>query len=244
LAAWGAEPFAGCQNEFFDRQPPVVAISARSYALCAKYFATLYSSGTKTPVYSAEHLTEIQIAAAIGLKRQSPFHEDMRLPSTDAVQLEDYRHSGWDRGHMAPSGDEPDAEAQFQSFTLSNMVPQNANDNRNLWAGIETAVRELVLAGGDDVYVVTGPIFRAVDPPTLSGGVAVPSFLFKAIYDPEARLAGVYIARNAPGKRYWTLSLDQFRSAFGIVPFPAVPGNLADLKPDLPQPIMLRDSGD
>lgn len=231
-------------SEFYGSKPPAVAISARAYTLCADDFATLYSTVTRTPLYSAEHLTEAQIAAAIRMKRMREFHEDPRLPPADASQLEDYRHSGWDRGHMAPSGDEPDGASQFQSFSLSNMVPQNADDNRNLWDGIETAVRELVLAGGDDVYVVTGPIFQVGDPPMLRGRVAVPSFLFKALYDPKAGLAGVYLARNAPGWHYWTITLDQFRSEFGIEPFPGVPAAIAHQAPDLPRPIRLRHAGD
>jgi DNA/RNA endonuclease G (NUC1) len=39
------------------------------------------------------------------------------------------------------------------------------DDNRNLWADIELAVRELMLTGGDDVYVVTGPIVGRDNPP-------------------------------------------------------------------------------
>jgi len=44
-----------------------------------------------------------------------------------------------------------DVGAQWESFVLSNVVPQNANDNRYLWADIEFAVRGLVLGDGDSV---------------------------------------------------------------------------------------------
>lgn len=238
-----ADPFQGCRSEFFDGEAPTVRTTGNTYALCADDFATLYSPLTKTPLYSAEHLTDEQISAAIRMKRTNDFHEDPRLPPADAAQLEAFRHSGWDRGHMAPSGDEPDAKSQFQSFSLSNMVPQNPDDNRNLWAGIETAVRELVLAGGDDVYVVTGPIFRPDDPPALRGGVQVPSLIFKAVLDPRAGIAGVYVVRNAPGHRYWSMSLAKFTAEAGIVPFPAASSTLAEQAPDLPRPMMLRHHG-
>jgi endonuclease G len=52
---------------------------------------------------------------------------------------------------MVPNGDMPDAQSQYESFALSNVVPQDADDNRHLWADIKLAVRELVLAGGDTV---------------------------------------------------------------------------------------------
>ena len=238
-----AASFQGCRSEFFGREAPTVRTTGNTYALCADDFATLYSAETKTPLYSAEHLTEGQIASAIHMRRVGVFHEDARLPPSDAAQLRSFFHSGYDRGHMAPSGDEPDAASQMQSFVLSNMIPQNADDNRNLWADIEMAVRELVLAGGDDVYVVTGPIFRADDPPPLRGGVQVPAMIFKAVLDPRAGIAGVYVVRNAPGHRYWSMSLAQFAAEAGIVPFPAASSTLVEKAPDLPQPRMLRHHG-
>jgi endonuclease G, mitochondrial len=169
------------------------------------------------------------------MPRDNSFHQDRRLPYAIASTLEDYRGSGYDRGHMAPSGDEPDAASQYESFTLSNMVPQNANNNRYLWADIEMAVRELVLAQGDDVYVVTGPLFDSQHVETIRGGVKVPAFIYKAIFDPVAGIAGVYVARNAPGWEFWRLSLAEFRQRSGLDPFPGVIGAIATTAANLPQ---------
>lgn len=229
-------PFDGCHAEFWHGQPPELAGSGRLYALCESHFATLYSEQTETPLYSAEHLRPTQVKAAIHLRRDGVFHQDARIPDADASTLEDYWHSGYDRGHMAPSGDEPDEASRFQSFALSNIVPQNANDNRYLWADIEFAVRELVLVGGDDVYVVTGPIFEDDDPPALNSQVQVPALLFKAVYDPAGKIAGVYIARNAAGHEYWSLSLDRFAALYGIRPFPGLTGSLTRMSGALPPP--------
>ncbi|GAB2295009.1 hypothetical protein Dimus_029197 [Dionaea muscipula] len=225
------QPFAGCLDQFWDSEPPALVMTGPEDALCATHFATLYSEQTETPRYSAEHLTPAEIEAAI--------HDD-RLPEAVGSTLDDYRHSGCDRGHMAPSGDEPDEASQFQSFALSNIVPQNANDNRYLWADIEFSVRELVLAGGDDVYVVTGPIFGRDDPPALNGHVQVPALLFKAVYDPAGAIAGVYVARNASGHQYWSLSLARFAALYGIRPFPGLTGSLTTMSGALPtRPVAL-----
>ena len=237
-----AQPFSACLNEFWQQHMPKVAAVGPLFALCASHFATLYSSGSETPVYSAEHLTAQQISDAIHMPRQNDFHEDDRLPMSDASTLEDYRGSGYDRGHMAPSGDEPDARAQYESFALSNMVPQDSNDNRYLWADIEMAVRELVLAGGDEVYVVTGPLFDPNGAVTLHGRVEVPTFLFKAVYDPAAGVAGVYVARNAPGWKFWRLSLGDFRSRFGIDPFSGLQLSVQANDALLPDPLSGRHS--
>jgi endonuclease G len=100
-----AQPFSACSNEFWQQQPPQVATTGPLYALCASHFATLYSSRSETPVYSAEHLTAQQIADAIHIPRHNDFHVDGRLPISEAAALDEYRGSGYDRGHMAPSGD-------------------------------------------------------------------------------------------------------------------------------------------
>jgi endonuclease G, mitochondrial len=105
--------------------------------------------------------------------------------------LDEYRDSGYDRGHLAPSGDEPDAPWQFQGFAPSNVVPQNPNENRKFRADMGFAVRDLVLAGGDDVYVAAGRIFGPDHPPPRRGWVQVPMLLFKAVYDETAGIAGV-----------------------------------------------------
>jgi endonuclease G len=231
------QPFNSCLNEFWHDQPPAISVQGPLYALCASYFATLYSGRTETPLYSAEDLTAQQIEAAIHMPRDNAFHQDQRLPATVASTLEEYRDSGYDRGHMAPSGDEPDGFSQYQSFALSNMIPQNANDNRYLWAGIETAVRELVLSGRDEVFVVTGPLFEKNAPGALGGQVAIPAFIFKAVYDPAAGIAGVYVVRNAPGWQFWRLSLIDFRRRSGIDPFPGLPTDIEANPSKLPDPM-------
>jgi endonuclease G, mitochondrial len=239
--AWGDEPaFNGCSDEFWQHQSPSMTVQGPLYALCASHFATLYSSRTETPLYSAEHLTARQIYAAIHMSRNDDFHEDDRLPAASASTLGEFRGSGWDRGHMAPSGDEPDEQSQYESFALSNMIPQNPNDNRYLWADIETAVRELVLANEDDVYVITGPLFETNRAPALQGRVEIPSYIFKAVYDPAAGIAGVFVARNAPGREFWRLSLTDFRNRSGIDPFPGLPARIEADVSKLPDPIYRR----
>jgi endonuclease G len=232
-----AQPFSVCSEEFWQQRPPEVTPTGPLLALCARHFAALYSSHSATPVYSAEHSTAQHVADAIHMPQHNDFHEDNRLPFSDAASLEEYRGSGYDRGHMAPSGDEPDGLSQYQSFALSNMIPQNANDNRYLWAEIETAVRELVLSGGDEVLVVTGPLFKQNAAGALHGQVEIPAFIYKAVYDPAAGIAGVYVAPNVAGWQFWRLSLTDFRNRSGIDPFPGLPTNVEVDSSKLPDPI-------
>ena len=176
---------------------PVTHIPDASLAVlsCRSGYAALVSLSTRDPVWSAEHLTPARIEAAQLLERpRTNFHADPDVPSASSAELDDYRRSGWDRGHMSPDGDMSTEAAQLESFDLGNAVPQAPHLNRGAWERIEGHVRDLALAG--DVYVVTGPI-ASVPPLTIGpDSVVVPSATWKAIYRTQARRAEAWVCSN------------------------------------------------
>ena len=219
---------ASCENQFANGVAPVItnqALDQHVFDLCYLEFATGYSGLTKTPLWSAEHLTRARVKAAISMHRVNDFHQDANLPAVWASELSDYYHSGYDRGHMAPSGDMPDRTSQEQSFTLANMVPQSAENNRHIWAKIEHDTRGLALKYGD-VYVVTGPLFtRSVR--LLKGRVAVPAAVFKAVYVPSLGVASAYIAPNDASDTWMRVSIDDLHAKTGVNVFPTLPASVA-----------------
>lgn len=227
-----------CPEHFADGEAPDVVnqeAEIRLQPICFHQFAVLHSSATRTPVWSAEHLTRERVEAAGELPRKNPFHAEQTLQPADRAELADYRGSGYDRGHMAPNGDMPDPESQRESFTLANMIPQDANNNRGLWARLEGAVRELARMD-DDIYVVTGPIFSGSDLPRLNDRVTVPTRLYKAVYDPARKAAGVYLTDNAPGPDWQVISLTELRRLTGLDVFPKLQQQLKDHAMALPTP--------
>lgn len=124
---------ASCSHLFAGGKPPMslpAVANQKTAFLCNNDYAVLVSENTKSPLWSAEDLTEEQIEAARQTARTGHFIPDRRLPSSMQAMLSDYHGSGYDRGHMTPSGDEPDTSSQNQSFLLSNIVPQTAALNR------------------------------------------------------------------------------------------------------------------
>lgn len=143
--------------------------------------------------------------------------------------------SGYDRGHMAPSGDMADEKSQYESFSLANIIPQNSDNNRHLWEGIESTVRDLAKRSGE-LYVVTGPVFHGSDLKRINGRVMVPTYVFKAIYDPGKNEAAAYLVKNAAGKAYTSISIADLDKLTGLNVFPKLPTNVKTM--DLPKPKM------
>jgi endonuclease G len=190
--------FQACPQFFVaglsPRVPDAPSLKARS--LCYDAFAVLHSGVTKTPLFVAERLNKEQLDDARGEKRTNRFFADARLPSSERAQLEDYKHSGWSRGHMAPAADMPTAQAMAQSFSLANMVPQAPINNQKAWAGIEKATRKYVMRAQGDVYVITGPLFDADSRTIGAGGVHVPKYLYKLVYDATTNRAWAHWLQN------------------------------------------------
>ncbi|MBA3022403.1 MAG: DNA/RNA non-specific endonuclease [Gammaproteobacteria bacterium] len=189
--------FEQCRQIFAEQNPPVVLQpqAKETRALCFTAFAVLHSGQSHTPLYVAERLNRNTLQAA-HQKRKDKFFADARLPRAERAELDDYKGSGYDRGHMAPAADMTTPESMAQSFSLANMVPQAPVNNRKAWAKIEKATRKYVLRAQGDVYVITGPVFDTVPSTIGSNRVWVPKHLFKLVYDPSTNKAWAHWIDN------------------------------------------------
>lgn len=225
---------SACSRVFADGRPPAIGRSADNRLLCFRAYAVLHSARTRTAVWSAEHLTRAAVDAARELPRDSDFYEEPRLPRNERGSLSDYgRGAGFDRGHLAPSGDFGDKESQAESFSLANIIPQHPFSNRRTWSHIETSTRRLVRKVGA-AYVVTGPAFIR-DAGTLRGRIRVPDFVWKAIYVPGIG-AAAYISRNDATPAYSVVSIGELAHFVGVDPFPSLPEAMRMNPLDLPPP--------
>ncbi len=228
-----AQDFAYCANHFYQGTPPVIGVDFEIYPLCFGDFATL-SAGVsqatkgktkfyKTTLYSAHHLTRDEVTKARQLPRQDNFHAETRLPSQYQATNDEYKNSGYDRGHLVPNGDMKDVTAQFDSFSLANIVPQNGEHNRGVWRQIESHTRYLAMTYGE-IYVVTGVAFDDGTSTEIGNtGIIVPDYLYKAIYIPSTNTAGVYYSANDASLSHTVLSLDDFAQKTGVQAFVKAP---------------------
>jgi endonuclease G len=150
----------------------------------------------KTPIWVAEHL--ISEKANGTFDRTNNFRPDPDLNKGERAELSDYKGSGFDRGHMAPAGNMKwDQQAMSESFFLSNIVPQTGRGmNQGIWKDLEEKVRMWAISRGE-LYIYTGPIYAKAPPDSIgTNKVAVPTHLYKIIYDPIAVEAIAFIMPN------------------------------------------------
>jgi endonuclease G len=163
--------------------------------LCKLNYALQYNNKTKTASYVLEYVTKESITGTA--KRKDDFRPDPAIPKQNQSLLSDYAGHPYDRGHLSPAGDNTKSAAVMsESFFLSNMVPQNQNNNRGIWKQLETKVRDYVLNTGD-LYVASGPIYDKDYKTIGANKVGVPTKLYKVIIDVKNNKASAYIFPNS-----------------------------------------------
>ncbi len=159
--------------------------------------------------------------------RSNDFREDGKV-STGSAKQEDYflvdtlesgklqyDGFGYDRGHLAPSADfRWSSKALSESFLYSNMSPQKAEFNREIWAHLEDAFRAYVIKNNTSLYVVTLPILSQ-DLPKIDRGinkVAIPKQYAKIAIDLKNNRGIAFLLSNAASTQLlttFTTSIDE-----------------------------------
>lgn len=208
-------------------------------------YTVSYNALWRLPNWVAYELTPEETSGPA--KRADRFVPDPEVPFHETATTDDYKHSGFDRGHMAPAGDMKWSEAAMQeSFYLSNICPQHPALNRGIWKRLEDLVRRQAATRGS-VYVVCGPL--AADTARRLGGggigsgdggsggqrggqgVLVPHGFFKALlqYDGNRWAAVAFTFDNAGSEKPLsghTLTIDSLEILTGFDFFPALPDSI------------------
>ena len=145
-------------------------------------FPVDYNPSTRQPACVEYTLTAEQVEATENTPKVSlKFMPDPNLNLPQAT-AEDYRGSGWSRGHMARRQDMKwSLQAVQESDYYTNICPQHEKLNTKLWKKIENLARRLATQY-DSVRIVCGPIFTD----TLNGYIGpnripVPDYFFKTL---------------------------------------------------------------
>ncbi len=196
-------------------------------------YVTSYNQDTRCPNWTAWKLTAAHTNGSYKRKGVS-FHEDNQVPFPKA-QNADYQRSGYDRGHMCPSGDNRwSREAQEDCFLFTNMCPQSHDLNSGDWNDLEQKCRKWAEREGS-IYIVCGPVFKSSSPNSRRktigrNKVAVPDGFYKVVLctNGSPKAIGFYYD-NDDGRRpmaAYVRTVDDIERMTGIDFFASLPDDI------------------
>lgn len=196
------------------------------YIVKHQYYALSYSEKHEQPEWVAYELTKESIRVK-NVERPNNFRPDPKVRKASASKS-DYRGSGYDRGHLAPSGDMAfNKKAASETFYFSNMSPQIRNFNSGIWRELEERVRDWAW-DNKHLYVITGPVLtRGIRETIGPNEVAVPEEYYKVILDyTQPGLKGIaFLMPNEISTKPlmdYALSIDEVEDITGIDFFPEI----------------------
>ncbi len=195
------------------------------------HYALCYNERYEQPNWVMYRLTENQLTGE-RVERSDDFRSDPKV-STGSAALDDYRGSGYDRGHLLPAADMRFSEAAMsETFFMSNMSPQAPRFNRGIWKKLEEQVRDWAF-DNDELYVVTGPVLQGDLPTIGENAVAVPQYYYKVILDlKEPQVKGIgFIMENKKLRgslAHYAVSIDKVEDFTGLDFFPTLPDDLEE----------------
>lgn len=147
---------------------------------------------------------------------------------------DDYRNSGYDKGHMCPAADQKwSFDAMNDCFVMTNMTPQTHALNAGAWNTLEN--KERIWAQRDSaLIIVAGPIYAETDKERIGpNGVRVPSAFFKVLLAPYVKnpraIGFVYPNMKAPGNmQNYSMSVDEVEKLTGLDFFSSLPDDLEE----------------
>ncbi|KAM6959249.1 endonuclease domain-containing 1 protein [Aplochiton taeniatus] len=227
-----------CMEYFYAGKVPEWGASTPEVTrLCQRFvnryhFATLYDTRHRIAVYSAyifepsngggrekRWFVEPQLVnSSWGSEMKDGYwlgkdNPDVYLGERQALD-EDYKHSGFDRGHLNPNGHHA-VPSRNATFTLTNVVPENPKMNQGSWQIHESQLTDLFSSQCSKAYVLVGAL-PSSDSWIVKNGVRrvnIPDYVWNAYccLDNNGRpvASGAATARNTEENKVIKRSLDE-----------------------------------
>ncbi len=168
-----------------------------NYLIIRNEYVTSYNNSKGHANWTAWNLTSAWLGS---VSRADDFRADSDLPDQFLrVGDRDYNGSvsGFDRGHLCPSGDRTNTDAaNSMTFLMTNMIPQSPNNNQGTWNALEDYTRTLLGGGTMECHIfagaygtgglgrtvsTNGPINSSVTNTLFGGRINVPARTWKII---------------------------------------------------------------
>ena len=228
----GSVFFAGAPKRVGAPAPSDIRILDRGH------FKIGWSDSLRHPVWCAYHVTP---DAHHDAERRA-FLNDRAVAA--APRPDDYKNSGYDRGHMAPNyaiASRYGAEAQRLTFMMSNIAPQTPALNRGVWRDVEHRIAELWTARYGEIWVVVGCISHPGGQKIPGTNIDIPTDFYQVVIAQEGMdvRAMAMIFRQKISWHEWAarnlVTIDELEQLTGLDFNPELPAFIQDpLESDLP----------
>lgn len=220
--------FAGITSEKNEPDGATTSLQPHSVGEIVKHagYSLAYSEFNEQAIWVYYKLSAKMLSGHVS--RTDDFRPDVAVKSGSAT-LVDYKASGYDRGHLCPAGDMVQSkQTMSESFFMSNMSPQVPGFNRGIWKNLEAKVRGWAKME-QEIYVVTGPIFRD-NKGKIGQGVTIPGYYYKVIYDPtgDKKMIALILPNEKSDNELETfvVPVDKVEELTGVDFFPGLPDAL------------------
>lgn len=215
------------KNGYANLEYTLIGSSIPSKDLEYEGFRVSFNPQTHVPNWVGWELLGSETTGDIS--RSNNFWQDMDVEG--CASLEDYRRSGYDRGHMCPAADQKwSQKAMEDCFVLTNMAPQDGALNRGAWQTLEDKTRQWAQRDSA-LIVVAGPIYNPGEKRFIGDGVRVPDAFFKVLLAPyveHPRAIGfVYPNMSSPGNmQNYVMTVDEIETLTGYDFFSSLPDEI------------------
>ena len=148
-------PFSNAPHLVLGNPSQAATTNPNNYLIQRHQYALSYSRDRNGPNWAS---WEVDAAWLGPVGRQDNFRPDGALPAGFyQVTPNDYRGSGYDRGHVVPSGDRTGTVGDnAATFLMTNIIPQAPENNRGPWRELEEYTRDLVYQYDHSLHVWAG----------------------------------------------------------------------------------------
>jgi endonuclease G len=145
--------------------------------ICRQAYLSAYDPAAKIPKYVTYTLLPQNALGCV--ERTNAFVADASIKNGPVP--DDYVGTGYDKGHAAPDGDMSwDQQVEYESFLMTNMLPQAGSLNRGIWKLLETSIRGWAEERNQSYTIYVGGLYDNNDI-KIGKGVVVPHGFYKIV---------------------------------------------------------------
>ncbi|MCQ2069110.1 MAG: DNA/RNA non-specific endonuclease [Bacteroidaceae bacterium] len=229
LILWWCKTPSSVNQNTTKLEIPIYSDASYKQHLVYEGYEVVLNEKMLIPEWVAYELTDEEVDGTN--PRSNHFRTDPNFNGRQADD-DDYRNSGWDRGHMASAADMKLTEQMMrESFYFTNICPQNHNLNSGDWKALEELVREYANIYGS-IYVTCGPIVTDNKYGKIgTNQVTVPDAFYKImlILTPNGYESIGFIMENKAGHKplsTYAMTVDEVESRTGLDFFHTLPDDI------------------